>query len=290
MGEAADIRLELELPGPRRRILITGAEGTIGGHLMTALAADHDLVLGHHPDAESDRLAEHGETCALDLLDLDSLRSACNGVDTVIHLAARAAPDTPWAAVRDDNITGTYQLFAAAIDAGCRRVVFASSIHAVSGYPEGRQVHPEDPVCPGDIYGVSKCFGEAMARYAATQHGLSAICIRIGAFQPAQRAADPEALPLMDAFVSERDLCQLVRRAVADETIRFAIVHGCSGNRFNRLDIGSARALLGYEPQDDFTRDQPGLAELDLAERVEPHDERHSDRPGGMREELDRTP
>jgi uronate dehydrogenase len=62
---------------------------------------------------------------------------------------------------------GLINVFGAAADAGCRRVVLASSIHAVSGYPAGYQIHADDPVNPGDLYGVSKCFGEAMGRMMA---------------------------------------------------------------------------------------------------------------------------
>jgi len=271
----------------RRRILITGAAGRIGSSLTPRLASGHDLRLGHLRDEDTSAIAEHGELVELDLLDLDQLRAACDGIDTVVHLAASPAATTPWDVARDVNIIGTYNLFAAAIDAGCRRVVFASSIHAVSGAPPGRQVRTDDPVSPGDVYGVSKCFGEAMASYAASQHGLSAICIRIGAFQPRERAEEADALPLMNAFVSERDLCQLIARAIAVEDVGFAIVHGLSANRFNRLDLSSTIDLLGYEPVDDFTALNPELEDLDLRARVSPHDERHSDGPSGMREELE---
>src|SRR5207237_718422 len=113
---------------------------------------------------------------------------ACAGIDTVLHLAASASPSSTWDVVLNANIVGTYHAFVAAKVARCRRVIYASSIHAVSGYPADVQVHTTDPVNPGDLYGVSKCFGEAMARYMAEQEGLSAIALRIGGFQPASFA------------------------------------------------------------------------------------------------------
>src|SRR3712207_7646535 len=76
-----------------------------------------------------------------------------------------------------------YHTFVAAKAAGCRRVIYASSIHAVSGYPSDVQVKTSEPVNPGDLYGVTKCFGEALGRYMAEKEGLSVIALRIGAFQ-----------------------------------------------------------------------------------------------------------
>ena len=125
-----------------------------------------------------------------DLNDLEGLKTLFAGADTVVHLAGQAGPSTAWSALLEANITGTYHAFVAAKAAGCRRVIYASSIHAVSGYPADIQVKTNEPVNPGDLYGVSKCFGEALARYMAEQEGVSAIAIRIGAFQPIEAARD----------------------------------------------------------------------------------------------------
>src|SRR5690606_27544898 len=148
----------------------------------------------------------------------------------------------------------TYNVFVAAKAAGCRRVVFASSIHAVSGYPADFQPRADDAINPGDLYGVSKCFGEAMGRYMAEQQDLSTIVVRIGAVQPPENIAVPDRLGFADAWVSPRDLRQLLERCIAAEGIRFAIVHGFSDNRFKRLDLRDTRRLLGYRPRDDFFR------------------------------------
>ncbi len=99
-------------------------------------------------------------------------------------------PIALWKDLLEANIIGTYNVFVAAKAAGVRRVIYASSIHAVSGYPADVQVKTTEPVNPGDIYGVSKCFGEALARYMAEKEGVSAIALRIGAFQPLEAARD----------------------------------------------------------------------------------------------------
>jgi len=100
------------------------------------------------------------------------------------------------------------------------------------------------------MYGVSKCFGEAVAACFAQAEGLSSIAIRIGAYEaPWVRAAPtPDWL---SAYVSVRDMNQLLVCAIETPGIDFAIVHGVSNNRIKRLDLTETRALLGYEPQDD---------------------------------------
>jgi hypothetical protein len=203
----------------------------------------------------------------------------------VVHLAANPSPSATWDSVIEDNIRGTYHVFVAAKAAGCRRVIYASSIHAVSGYPADYQVHTNDPVNPGDLYGVSKCFGEALARYMAEQEGLSAIAIRIGAFQPQSSAEQPGSIGMLDAWVSRRDLDQLIHRCIEAENVQFAVLHGLSDNRFKRLDITDARELVGYEPQDDLTETNPALRKLHLSRRVQAHNVRDGAK-SGIRKEV----
>ena len=170
---------------------------------------------------------------------------------------------------------------------GCRRVIFASSIHAVSGYAMDNQVKTSEPVTTGDLYGVSKCFGEALARYMAEQEGLSAICIRIGARQTPVNAEKPCGVGLLDTFVSDRDLQQLLVKCVDDTTLQFAIFHGLSDNCFKRLDISDAKELVGYQPLDDMTEMHPELRKLHLRERARGHNLRADLQASGMREQLE---
>ena len=203
-----------------------------------------------------------------------------------MHLAADPSPAATWQSVRDLNIGGTYNAFVAAKSAGCRRVVYASSIHAVSGYPPDVQVKTSEPVNPGDLYGVSKCFGEAMGRYMAEQEGVSVIALRIGAFQPVEKAEDESSLAMVDAFVSKRDLNQLIERSIDVENVRFAVLHGLSNNRFKRLDISDARELVGYAPVDDATALNPLTRDLNLAETLSTHSVADEGQQSGLREEL----
>lgn len=272
-------------PARRRKVLVTGAAGRIGSYFAAHAAGRYELTLMVHPDADAADLSAHGRVVRARLGDLEQLKEHFAGQDTIVHLAANPAPDATWDSVQRDNITGTYHAFVAAESAGCRRVVYASSVHAVSGYAAERQVHADEPVNPGDLYGVSKCFGEAMGRYLAVQRELSVICIRIGTFLPRESAEDPQRTPLVDVFVSRRDLHQLIERCIDNEDLRFAIVHGLSNNRFHRMDVTEAKELVGYEPVDDLSERNPALRDVDLGSASQSHSEASGQEPG-IREEL----
>jgi len=182
--------------------------------------------------------------------DAEACQQACLGIDTVIHLAADPSPEADfYGSLLENNIKGTYNVFRAAKDAGCRRVIFASSIHAVIGYPPRTQPRPSDAGKPLNMYGVSKCFGEAMAACFAA-NGMSSIAVRIGAYEAPWIAAEPTP-ENVSIFVSARDLNQLLGLCVEVADVPFAVVHGVSDNRFGRLDLSATKELLGYAPEDD---------------------------------------
>jgi nucleoside-diphosphate-sugar epimerase len=238
--------------------LVTGAAGRIGSYFAEHAPTQYALrLMVQEMDAHAQALQRFGDVVIGDLGDLERMKDLCQDIDTVLHLAADPDPSATWSSLLPANIIGTYNTFVAAKAAGCRRVLYASSIHAVSGYPADVQVKTSEPVNPGDVYGVTKCFGESLGRYMAEQEGLSVIALRIGAWQPLNVAREDDAVRLLDAFVSQRDLQQLIECCIAAENITFAIVHGVSNNRFKRLDISDARALVGYDPQDDFTAEHP---------------------------------
>ena len=236
--------------GSRRRVLLTGAAGRIGTAFRREAGDRYALRLVDRSVDGLDGSGEH-DVMAADLADLDAGRRACAGIDTVVHLAADASASADfYGSLLDNNVKATYNVFQAASEAGCRRVVFASSVHAVWGYPDEVQVHADMPVRPATMYGVTKCFGEAVARAFADAGSLSAICVRIGYFDP--RPAD---FPLdwrdLSMVVTPRDLNGLLVRCIEAEAVDFAIVHGLSNNRFKAYDISTARELLGYAPEDD---------------------------------------
>ena len=240
-----------------KRILLTGAAGGIGSAFFRAAASNYFFRLADRETSSIvSALSQEYETRELDVADLEACQEACRNIDLVIHLAAASNPEADfYQALLHNNICGTYNIFRAAKDQGCQRVIFASSAQVFAGYPDDVQAHPESPLRPMNMYGVCKCFGEAVASYFAHAEGLSSIAVRIGSYDINGDTSNwlrqqPNARHL-SGYVSERDLNQLLIRCIEVPDVQFAVVHALSNNRFKRLDITSTRDLLGYAPHDD---------------------------------------
>jgi nucleoside-diphosphate-sugar epimerase len=235
----------------RRLVLVTGAAGRIGSAFRAHAGERYRLRLA---DRRLDGLAKTPgvghEIIQIDVADLDACRAACRDVHTVIHLAADPSPEADfYQSLLDNNIKGVYNIFQAAADGGCRRVIYASSVQAVLGHPIDSPVGADSSVRPINMYGAAKCFGEAVAACFA-RAGLSSIAVRIGAYGD-PLPLDYPSLEYLSSFVSARDLNQLLVRCIEAENIEFAIVHGTSDNRRRRLDLSSTEQLLEYAPEDD---------------------------------------
>lgn len=233
------------------RLLLTGAAGRIGAAFYRETADRYWFRL---VDRDVRNLSPRNghETSAFDISDLASCRTACEGIDAVIHLAADPSPEADfYGSLLDNNIKGAYNIFRAAKDAGCHRVIFASSIHAVAAYPLDTPIPIDTTVSPVALYGASKCFGEALAAYFANTEGLSSVAVRIGAYH-ARWLEERPTREMMAAYVSARDLNQLfIRILEAPGNVRFAIAAGQSNNAILRQELTSTRELFGYDPQDD---------------------------------------
>lgn len=233
----------------KRKVLMTGAAGRIGSFLTVHLVDRYDFVLSDiTPPAEP-----HGFPFAeANITDLEAMKKLCQGVDTVLYLAADPRMEAPWDSLLPNNLVGAYTIFQAAHEAGCRRVIFASSVNAVFGYPAEVQVHTNMPVRPLNLYGASKAWGEAVACFYADQRNLSAVCLRFGWVIDREELQVPLDHPWLDIVLTYHDLAKLVAASIeAPDELRFGVFHGVSNNRWKRLDIGDARKILGYEPEDD---------------------------------------
>ena len=163
----------------KTKILITGGCGKIGAY-FAKFAMDRYLlrIVDRVPwDAEKHGNLP-GENRIIDLQDLDACREACQGIDMVVHLAADASPEADFFdSLLGNNIVATYNIFRAAQESGCKRLIYVSSAHVASAYPPDIQVRRDMAVRPGNLYGVSKCFGEVLAAHFAYNEGLPCIAL-----------------------------------------------------------------------------------------------------------------
>ena len=231
----------------RPTILVTGAAGLFAGILRSHWGDRYRLRLADVRAVEN--LSPHEEFVEMDITDYPLFLKACKGVDTVIHLAAYPGDGAEfYDTLLQMNIIGGYNAFEAAHEAGCRRIVFASSIDAVGGYADESDVGWDRPVRPTTVYGATKCWGEALGRVYADQHGLSVICVRL--CNPHFDQAGNWDQDDLISGISPRDAATLFGRCVDVDDVEFAIVNGISNHRHPRLDLEVSRRVLGFEPQD----------------------------------------
>lgn len=241
----------------RRRVLVTGAAGNIGRRLCPHLAGQgFELVLLD--------LEPRGDPAVVraDLARYDEAWVRClRGVDTVVHLAAQGNQASPWAALEGPNIDATINVYEAAVAEGCRRVVFASSNAAAAGYRGlGIPITPALPAWPVNAYGMTKVVGERLGRSHAVRHGLSVICLRIGAVRSGDNRPDGWSDPwLQQMWLSTGDLCQVVERAILVEGVGFAVLNAMSANPGMAWDLEDTRRVLGFQPRDGWRAIPPSL-------------------------------
>jgi uronate dehydrogenase len=239
-----------------KTILITGAGGGVGMHLRRELAGKYALRLSDIRPLEPGA----GETFVEgDVANMDDMLRATEGVDAFVHLGGYSV-EGPWEDILNANIVGCYNAFEAARRNGVKRILFATSNHAVGFYRRDQVIDHRVYIKPDSRYGVSKVFGEALGSLYADKYGMEVLCMRIG-----NVGTVPIDKRRLSIWISPRDLAQLVTIGIEHPEIRFEIVYGVSNNRRSWYDNGNA-TRLGYRPVDDsesfaaevLAREQPG--------------------------------
>ena len=125
-----------------------------------------------------------------------------------------------------------------------KRVIFASSNHAIGMYPRTQRLDTDAPPRPDTLYGLSKAFGEQLARYYFDKHGIEAVCLRIGSCFP-----EPRDERMLATWMSYADLARLCRRCLEAPVVDCTVVYGVSANA--RLWWDNSKVdFLGYRPED----------------------------------------
>ena len=222
------------------RVLITGAAGAIGTVLRPSLREGLRELRLTDIDEVTD-LADNETFVRADLSDFDAVQRAVEGVSAVIHLGA-VPNEAAFDVIAGPNLHGTYHVFEAARRANVDRVVYASSNHATGMYPEGEPLDGTVTPWPDGLYGVSKVFGEALARMYVTRFGLRAVCLRIGSFK-----AQPQEERELSTWLSHADGVRLFQAALTAD-VEFAVVYGASANTRRWWP---ADTEIGFAPVDD---------------------------------------
>lgn len=224
------------------RLLITGAAGALGSVLRDGLAPLASTI--RLTDRASIGTARPNEEILLaELADFDAVMDVTEGCDAIVHFGA-APMERPWEEILNSSIRGGYNVYEAARRHGIKRIVYASSIHAV-GYlrrEAGADAHSEHR--PDTLYGLSKCFVEDLARLYFDKFGIESALLRINSCYP-----EPADRRHLATWLSFPDLVQLVTRCLLAERVGWTVVYGISDNR-ERFFSNEKAGHLGYRPLD----------------------------------------
>jgi hypothetical protein len=258
----------------RKKVVLTGASGTIAGLVLPALREHYDLTL--LDVRNTDRQGrEIPDIQIADLTDenRDAYRHYFKGADAIVHMAFVGSPN-PQQGFGPElaNVAMAYNVYQTACEEEVGRVVVASSNHAADYYEalilDGQWdvVDPDGRALSDNYYGWAKesyeHLGFVFAVGKINGRPLANVQIRIGG--PRETDVDrctPGDLTCvrraLGAYISQRDLSQLCIKSIEAEDIRdergvpFQIFYGISGNDHAFWSIVNARKIIGYAPEDN---------------------------------------
>jgi uronate dehydrogenase len=246
------------------RVLLTGAAGKVGIETRAFLAQRCRL---RSTDVRELVPSSEDEAVECDLSDIASTQAIVNDMDAVVHLAA-IPRDEDIQEIARANIISTWNVFDAAKKARVKRIVFASSNHAIGFYSPEEHLDTLVLPRPDGIYGASKVFGESVGRLFWDKHGLECVCLRIGSVLD-----KPTELRHLSTWISPRDLNQLIWCSLSTPAVGFTIAYGMSNNARAWWSNDGTR-VQGYLPQDRSEDYAPDLLANALDATSEPRPER----------------
>jgi uronate dehydrogenase len=225
-----------------QRTLLTGAAGGVGTALRQSGQRLGKTVRLSDRNPCKD-VSAHEEDVPLELADFDAVMKAVEGCEAIVHLGGQSL-EGPWQTILDSNIIGSYNIYEAARRHGVKRIVYASSVHAIGYYERTETIDGNVPTRPDSLYGVSKTFVENLARYYYDKFGIETVSIRIGSCFP-----EPTDRRHLITWLSYRDCRQLVEKCLSAPRVGFMVAYGMSNNSQAFWDNRTA-AVLGYKPEE----------------------------------------
>ena len=245
------------------RVLVTGSSGLIGSNIIKLLKHKFDFI---GLDITKNNQSPDIPTIFSDAVNINGITDNIKNVDAIIHLAANPSVHTSWENALSNNISLTHNIFETAKNIGIKKIIFASSNHAVGNFEmdipyskivkgDYKKLSPGKyklidhrvPIRPDSQYGISKAFGEATGRYYHEHHNMDVSCLRIGTFNAENK---PNNIRSLSTWVSYRDLSHMIEMCLLNQK-GFEIFYGVSDNLWKIWDIEHAKSTIGYKPLDN---------------------------------------
>ncbi|MFO1107279.1 MAG: NAD(P)-dependent oxidoreductase [Amaricoccus sp.] len=224
------------------RILITGAAGALGRELRAGLAplARRIRLADVKPMGEA---AAHEEIVQSDLADAEAAFAAVRGCDAVLHFAGHPREQS-FAEILADTLPAAYNIYEGARRHGVRRVVYASSIHAVGFHDVEAVADTRARHRPDTFYGLTKTFVEDLASLYWDKYGLESVCLRICSCFP-----EPRDRRMLWSWLSPADCVRLAAAALDAPRVGFSVIYGVSDNAERGVSNAGAEHI-GFRPLD----------------------------------------
>ncbi len=232
-------------PLQRMKIALSGASGKLGSVIRAEFLRRHADLRSAGGTRALEPLVAGEDVMHGDLRDPAVVDRLLSGVDVLIHMAGVAVERPLFPDIVEHNLRALHEVYEGARRHGVRRVVFASSNHAFGMHPAAETLAHSPEYRPDGMYGLSKVWGEAMARLYWDKHGIEGICLRIGTVTASDRPTQPRHLA---TWLANEDLIHLIERCVAAEAIGFATAWGVSANTRSYWSDG-ADNRLGFRPR-----------------------------------------
>lgn len=248
---------------PYKKLLITGAAGRLGTELRRGLAPLADtLVLADRVPCEA--VQPHEEVLVFDLADEAATLAATKGCDAIVHMGG-APLERPWEEILDSNIRGSYHIYEGARKHGAKRVIYASSVHAIGYHGITDGIDADAKPRPDSLYGVSKCFVESLSSLYWDKFGIESACIRIFSSFP-----EPADRRMLWSWLSFDDCIRLVSACLTAPHLGHTITTGMSDNTVKPVNMNNS-GFLGYQPQDSAEPYRAAMeAKTDVADPNDP--------------------
>ena len=226
-----------------KKIVLTGASGRLGSYLREPLCNRTKKLLSTDINENIGTLYPREEFVKADLARMEEIEPLLENAEMVVHFGAYV-DEAPFEKLLGPNFIGAYNIWEAARRKNVRRIIYASSIHAVGMYPKTENIGLSIPHRPDTFYGLAKCFAEDLGRMYWEKCGVESVCLRI------LSCAQVKSTRALGSWLSYEDLIHLVIRAIDTPTTGFSLIYGVSNNDQSPVNNSEAK-FLGYRPKDN---------------------------------------